>query len=414
MNNVTVAHPLVGHPDFRKIFIAKVISAMGDRFFTIALAWYVVSSSDPLLASRRLGMLLAMNTLPMVCLGPFMGAVADRFDRRLCMVAADAARLVFLSLLTWFMWTETLNLPLLYALVFCISAFAPLFECGITSSLEQLVPREIVGQAAALNGSATQAAGVVGAAFGGVVAAAFGTVGAFFVNAASFGVSLVLVLMVRTAMAPPANVVHKSWTRDVAEAFLWIRRDVFVSSLVSMYAFGNFFLFPLTLFIPLLAKNVIGGGAAWVGWLESSLSAGALIAAFAMSMRPVPKMMRMLTAAFAMVAVFYWGIASLPSPLLTAACFFGCGAGVGVVNASAMALFQDIVPFEMKGRFFALMVSLSFAVSPLSYLFFGFLNGLAPIGASISICAAGASLLALRALIVYKRHGAAVRVREDK
>ena len=406
MKQGTVNHPLVGHPDFRNIFIAKVISAMGDRFFTIALAWWVVSSGDSASASRHLGMLLAVNTLPMICLGPFMGAVADRFDRRVCMIAADAARLGFLALLTWLLWTDSLTIPVLYLLVFCISAFAPLFESGITSSLEKLVPRELVGQAAALNGSATQVAGVVGAACGGVVAAALGTVGSFLINAASFGVSLILVLMVHTDMAPPENLLHKSYFHDVADGLAWVKGSGIAASLVTMFAIGNFFMLPLTLFIPLLVKNVLQSGAAWVGWLESSLSAGALIAAFAMSMRHFNDMLRMLFFAFCLAALFYWGIAVLPPALLMALCFFGCGASIGIVNASAMALFQDIVPSEMKGRFFALNISLSYAVSPLSYMFFGFLNGHAHISVSISICSAGLTVLALLCFILCKRQKA--------
>lgn len=405
MKDGVTKHPLIAAPDFRKIFIAKTVSAMGDRFFTIALAWYVVSSSDAAAASRHLGLLLAMNTLPMVCLGPVMGAISDRFDRRHCMIAADIARLLFLSLLTWLLWTKSLTLPILYLLVFCISAFAPLFETGIASSLENLVPREMVGQAAALNGSATQVAGVVGAAVGGVVTAMIGPIGAFLVNAASFGVSLALVLVVHTRMAPPAHARHKSWSRDIMDGFSWVKGSSVVSALLLVFAFGNFFLFPLTLFIPLLVKNVINGSAAWVGILESCLSAGALFAAFAMSLRPVSNMMKCLLMAFCGVALFYWGLASLPHSLLMALCFFGCGLGVGVVNASSMALFQEIVPSEMKGRFFALLISISYAVSPLSYIFFGFLNGRVHIWLSIVLCAGGMTLLALLGFRIYKRFG---------
>ena len=84
-------HPLVLFRDFRHLFAGRLISSIGDKFFTIALAWWVISQGD---ADSRinLGILMALNLLPIVLFGPFMGTLVDRFDRRKCMLLADLCR----------------------------------------------------------------------------------------------------------------------------------------------------------------------------------------------------------------------------------------------------------------------------------------------------------------------------------
>src|SRR6056297_3586878 len=118
-------HPLLLFPDFRKFFAGRFASAIGDKFFSIALAWWVVNRGGPN-ASLHLGLLMTMTMLPIVIFGPVMGTLADRFHRKKCMISSDAARLSLLLIISALLATERLTLPVLYLLVFAISTFMPL------------------------------------------------------------------------------------------------------------------------------------------------------------------------------------------------------------------------------------------------------------------------------------------------
>ena len=84
-------HPLALFADFRRLFAGRVVSAVGDKFFSIAIAWWVLTKAGE--NSRfHLGLIMAVNVIPVIVFGPLLGTLADRSDKRKVMLAADAAR----------------------------------------------------------------------------------------------------------------------------------------------------------------------------------------------------------------------------------------------------------------------------------------------------------------------------------
>jgi MFS family permease len=109
-------HPLIACSDFRKYFLGRSISAVGDKFYTIALAWWVLSQGEN--SGVLFGILMASSILPVVLFGPMAGTLADRMNRKKCMLIADGARFFFISVLFILCMFDWLSLPLLYLLVF--------------------------------------------------------------------------------------------------------------------------------------------------------------------------------------------------------------------------------------------------------------------------------------------------------
>ncbi len=90
-------HPFIRHGDFRLLFIARLISAIGDKFFFLALVWFVLGWDDP----HKLvyvGLVSAMTILPTVIFGPFMGTIVDRINRKKCLLLADIVRTLFMAI----------------------------------------------------------------------------------------------------------------------------------------------------------------------------------------------------------------------------------------------------------------------------------------------------------------------------
>ena len=127
-------HPLALYSDFRRLFAGRVVSAVGDKFFAISIAWWVLSQAGEN-AKFHLGLVMAVNVIPVVVFGPLLGTVADRCDKRKVMLWADAARAALVFLLAWFLFSGNLTLALLYGLCFAVSAFGPLFESAVAGSL---------------------------------------------------------------------------------------------------------------------------------------------------------------------------------------------------------------------------------------------------------------------------------------
>src|SRR5690606_23712930 len=82
-------HLLVSRPEFRRFFIARLISNIGWKLYSIALTWHVLDL-DPERGKSALPLLMAVSFLPIVLAGPFMCAWIDRWDKRHCMIVADS------------------------------------------------------------------------------------------------------------------------------------------------------------------------------------------------------------------------------------------------------------------------------------------------------------------------------------
>ena len=391
-------HPLLLFPDFRRFFAGRFVSAIGDKFFSIALAWWIVSSGGPN-SSLHLGLLMAVTMAPIVLFGPFMGTLADRFHRKSCMVTADVIRLALLLLLAALLATGHLSLPLLYLLVFSISLFMPLFEAAANSSLEALTDKEHVAAAAAVNSTAFQFSAVIGAALGGAALAALGSLGAFLFDSATFGLSLLLILSIKKDLAPPLREGPRpGYGRDMAEGIAYLRRNRPVALLLGLFGAFNFFFSPILLAIPLAVRFLLDEGPIWVGLFEGSLALGALLSALYFSFRPFRNAYGRISGGLFLTAfaIILFGVVGHRETM--AAALFAVGLGLGSVNATALALFQQIVPDAVRGRFFALLTTVSYAVMPLSFILFGLLNHVLPLSLLLAANGTGALLLALAAL----------------
>lgn len=391
-------HPLVLFPDFRKFFAGRFVSAVGDKFFSIALAWWVVNSGGSN-SSLHLGLLMAMTIAPIVLFGPFMGTLADRFHRKGCMIAADVLRLLLLLLLVALLATDRLTLPVLYLLVFAISLFMPLFEAAANSSLEALTDRGHVAAAAAVNSTAFQFSSVIGAALGGAALAALGSLGAFLFDGGTFCLSLLFVAAIRADLsAPHRGKARSGYGKELAEGFAYLRDNRPVALLLAVFGAFNFFFSPLLLSIPLAVRFVLDEGPLWVGLFEGSLALGALLAALALSLRPFanPYERSVLGLFATAAAIILFGVVGHRETM--AASLFVAGLGLGTVNATMPAFFQQIVPDAVKGRFFALLTAVCYAVMPLAFILFGFLNHVLSLPVLLAANGTGALLLALAAL----------------
>ncbi|MGZ6299863.1 MAG: MFS transporter, partial [Candidatus Limnocylindria bacterium] len=183
---------LRGNPAFTRLFSAQLISFAGDWFATVALLGLALElTGSPAVAS----LLLVVQEGAFALASPIAVVLADRYDRRRLMVAADLARVPVA--LAFLLARDPDTLWIAFVAAALLSLGAAVFEPTSSASLPNLVEEGELAEANVLIGSAWGTMLAVGAALGGLVAATFGRDVAFVVNAASFAASALLILGIR-------------------------------------------------------------------------------------------------------------------------------------------------------------------------------------------------------------------------
>ena len=352
--------------DFRKLYLASLISLGGDWFLLVALFGLALEFTE---SAVSVAALIVAQEIPFGVASLIGGVLADRFDRRRLMVVCDVART--LLCLGFLLVNDPSMMWLAYLLLAVISSFSAVFDPASSAALPNLVePREL-GPANALSGSLWGTMLAVGAALGGIVAAALGRDAAFLIDASSFAVSGLLIVRIRRPFSaerteePEANVI-----RATVETVRYARRDHRVLALVTVKA-GFGIAAGVIALIAVFAHEEFGAGDAGIGALMAGRGVGALIGPFLGRWLAGPQDRRLFGAIGVALAVFGLGYATLgvmPS-------LFAAAVAIGIAHLGGGAQWtlssyglQRLVPDRIRGRIFAFdftLITLSLTVSAL-------------------------------------------------
>src|SRR5262245_13183316 len=184
--------------NFRRLYLASVISLGGDWFLLIALFGLMLDLTGQAIA---VAFTIAAQELTYFLASPFAGVLADRLDRRRLMIGCDVSRAV---LVLGFLLVRTDDLVwLVYLLLALTAVFAAAFEPASMAALPNLVAVRDLSVANALSGSLWGTMLAIGGALGGVVAGVFGTETAIVIDSVSFLLSALLIMRIHAAFAEP-------------------------------------------------------------------------------------------------------------------------------------------------------------------------------------------------------------------
>ncbi|MCI0344245.1 MAG: MFS transporter, partial [Chloroflexi bacterium] len=245
---------VLAHRDFRRLWLADVVSDAGSFITFIALAVYVHDLTGEALA---VGFALGLRAIPWFTIGPVAGVIADRVDRRLMMVVCDLARAGLVVLLPF---TETAGQA--YAISFASGLFGPVFRPARRALIPTVVPEKEFVQAVALGEVTHQVMHTVGPALGGLAVLAVGARNAFFLDAGTFVVSALLVIGVAT----------RGTLRGRPAGLADVRRDLVEGG---RHLFGDRLLRSVVLFDSVVLLGYAGTYAAMVVYVRETLGRGA-------------------------------------------------------------------------------------------------------------------------------------------
>jgi MFS family permease len=359
--------------DFGLLTAGQVVSQVGSMMTFVALPVQCYAQTH---STLLVGLLGAVEFVPILCLALVGGAMADGFDRRRLLLGAEAATmLVSVALIV----NASLPAPATWFL-FVAAALAAAFEALRRPPLDSLTPRLVergeLGSALALSSGLWSLASLIGPAIAGVAIASLGFAGAYTADALTFVVALGTVAAIRTPASPSARVAPSMRSTVEAVRYASGRPELIGTYVVDINAM--FFGMPLATF-PALARH-FGGGDSLVGVMYAAPAAGAMLAALSSG----------------------WsanvGLGLAPSLLVALACLVLAGAADEISGLFRSLIWSQTIPDAMRGRLAGLEM-LSWSSGPtLGNAEAGVASALVGLRSSIvlggALCVAGGGALA--------------------
>ncbi len=377
--------------DLRALFLAQVVSFMGDWFTFVALAGLIKDATG---SEFLVSLAYVSFSLPAFLASPIAGPVVDRFDRRRLLLVVSALQAVAaLGLLTG----STAHVWPLFLFQGTISALAAFVKPAIDAGVPNLArnPEEL-RKANALFGSTWGVMLAVGAAVGGVFSQAFGRQAAFLADAISFALALALFSMIRRPMQEPAHEHRPAMNviADMAEAGRYARKDRVVLSLLASKATFAIGAGTVSL-LPILATEVFHWGDGGTGMLLGARGLGAglgPIVAARFARGELSRVLRVCGVAGLLFSVFYLGAAWAPVIYLSAAAVAIAHLGGGSQWTLSTYGLQLRSPDAIRGRVMAGDYAIVTLVMSISSLLAGLMAEAAGVQWTITVFALAAGV----------------------
>jgi MFS family permease len=403
-SNQPRAHPLraLRHRNFKLFFSGQLISLIGTWMQQVAQSWLIYRLTH---SSMLLGAIGFAGQFPAFVFGPLGGHVADRYDRRRVLVITQTASMILAFVLAGLTLTGVVrewHLFVLATLLGVVNAFdLPVRQ----AFLVQMVEREDLMNAIALNSSMFNGARVVGPAVAGLLVAAIGEGWCFFANAVSYIAVIAGLLMMDIPRLAPQSV-SSSALANILEGFRYVATTAPIRALLLLIALVSFAGMPYSVLMPVFADDILHRGARGLGILMGCSGVGALIGSIMLTLRSTVRGLGRWVA----VASFAFGISAVAfafskSFVLSAIVLVPLGASIMVQMASSNTLIQSMVRDELRGRVMAVYSMMFVGFGPVGALIAG--AAAERIGAPITVSIGG--ILTILGAVVFSLRLPALR-----
>ena len=356
------------HRNFQLFFSGQLISLIGTWMQTIAQSWLVYRlTGSPLL----LGTAGFASQFPVFLVAPLGGIAADRFNRQRLVIATQISSMILAAILAVLTLTgvvEVWHIFVLAALLGVVNAFdIPARQ----SFLVDMVGKEDLMNAIALNSSMFNGARIVGPAISGILVARIGEGWCFFANSVSYIAVITGLLLMRverpSRLAPSGPAVAR-----LIEGFQFARNTAPIRALLLLLGLVSLVATPYSVLMPLFADRVLQGGARGLGILMGATGVGALLGALTLAtrsgVRGLGRWVAFSCGGFGISLVLF----SLSRNFwLSAMLLLPVGFCMMLQMSSSNTLIQAMVPDELRGRVMALYTMMFMGMAPFGSLFAG-------------------------------------------
>ena len=377
------------HRNFKLFFGGQIISLVGTWMQTVAEAWLIYRLTG---SSVLLGVLGFVSQIPIFLLSPLAGLAADRWPRQRVVIATQTASMMLAFTLATLVLTGRIRVWEIITLATLLGTVNAFDVPARQSFLIEMVGREDLLNAIALNSSMFNGARVAGPAIAGILVALIGEGWCFLLNGVSYLAVLAGLFMMR---------IEKSQTphdgvgpiEKLREGFSFVRHTTPIRALLLLLGLVSFMALPFSVLMPIFAARILGGGASAYGTLMGAVGIGAMCGALAIAMRQQLRGLGNVVAysavglgvSLVLFSASRWFWMSMAALVLT-------GLSMMMQFTSTNTLIQAMVPDQLRGRVMALYSMMFLGMTPIGSLLAGAIAD--HIGAPITVAIGGVASFA--------------------
>ncbi len=376
-NNASQTVPENWAPRFFPVWGGQAFSLFGSQLVQFALVWWLTreTGSATVLATATL-----VALLPQVILGPFVGALVDRWNRRIIMIVADTSIALATLLLFYLFASGQVQVWHIYGILAIRSLGGAFHHPAMTSSTSLMVPNKHLARIAGANQTLQGLLSIFAPPLGALLIELISTQNVLLIDV---GTALLAILPLFFIPIPqPARhtkqangeIEKTSYMHDLREGFSYVVKWKGLLGLLILMMLLNFLLVPAVSLLPLVITRIFNGGAAELGWAESVFGVGVILGGISLSIWGGFKR-RIITSFSGVIGiglgVAFIGFVPANTFYLLLVSNFLIGVTQVFANGPLLAIMQSTVIPDMQGRVFSLLNAGATAMMPLSLLIAG-------------------------------------------
>jgi MFS family permease len=359
----------LNHRDFRLFVAGQLISLIGSWMQSVGQSWLVLLLTN---SPFKLGLISALQWLPMLCFAFVAGAIADRLPKRRLIIGTQTSLMLQAFILGGLAATGIVR-------YWHVAVLASLYGLATTLDMparQAFIVEMVEGKgdlmnAIALNSAMFNGARIVGPAIAGLLIARYGVALSFLLNGASFLAVIVALLAMKSEGLPRVGK-GVSVLGDIKAGVRYAVGTPVVALVLSLLLAVSLFVINYNVLVPLLAKDVLHGGAQAFGLLMAALGVGALFGALALALLGTARIPVAVVVSAAILVSGATLVLSVVRIFWLAMMILGIVGFTQIVfTASVNTILQVTVPDELRGRVMSLYALVFAGVSPIGSLFVG-------------------------------------------
>ena len=350
---------------FRRYIIGSAISDTGTWMQVMAQGWVLSSLTNQALLLGMVNFAAGLPTLALTMLG---GSVADRFDKRIILIATQVVQIILAVTLGWLVMTGRVQVWHIIVLASVLGVSIAFEMPALSALVPELVRREEIAAAIALDRSVFHGSRLIGPFAAGLITAAWGAASAFFVNAFSF-----LALIIAMISLPRRTVGTKEEEEQrrsgIKDGFRYVFSDRIMIAMVALIALTTIFVFPvISVMLPLYVRNVLHLGPERLGLLMAVSGLGSLSGSLGLLKIPRKHRLKVMTGNAVAVAVAMFAMSRSTVFVVTAFSMGFLAIGLAMNFGLANTIVQERAPSALRGRVSAVFGMSFFGLMPIAGL----------------------------------------------
>jgi MFS family permease len=360
----------LGHRNYSLFFAGQLISLIGTWMQSVGEMWLVYRLTH---SSLLLGTAGFFSQIPVFLLAPFGGMLADTRDRRKILVATQSSAMVLAGILAVLTLTGVVRVWHVFTLAALLGVVNAADIPTRQAFVADLVARDDLMNAIALNSSMFNGARVVGPAVAGILIASIGEGWCFFANSASYIAVITGLLMMSFGSQRQRKLqMEISAFEHIAEGFRFVFSTPPIRALMMLLGAVSLFGISYAVLMPVFADQILHVGAHGLGILMGFSGGGALLGAIALAMKKrVQGLGRWVTVSAAMFGVALMAFSFSQHFWLSCLLIFCAGFFMMVQMSSSNTLIQSMVPDRLRGRVMAVYSMMFMGMAPLGSILAG-------------------------------------------